>query len=106
MPTEFCDCDECNHLDWLPLDHNFNVNYKKDLEMHNSLICIGFPEHISKNIVKHTHKLTECKQCKINFKYNNPNRLCEKHYQLAIEQGNYYRSKNPLCDKCCWQEVS
>ena len=106
MPTEFTDCDECNYMYWLDINHKFNVRHKKDLEVNATLMTQGIPEHACKQIIKESHELTECKECKIKFKYNKANKLCTAHYERAIKYGKHYKLKNAACDRCCWDEVT
>ena len=106
MPTEFTDCDECNYLDWLDINHKFNVRHKKDLEVNDTLLKQGFPDNVCQKIIKESHTLITCEQCIINFKYNKPNKLCKYHYERAKKNGINYNKKSAMCDRCCWHEVS
>ena len=106
MPTEFTDCDECNNFDWLDINHKFNIRHKRDLEVNSTLLQKGFPEHVCRQIIKYSHTLMVCSHCRINFKYNKPIKLCKHHYERAKKNGTIYNKKSPICDRCCWQEVS
>ena len=104
MPTEFSDCDECNHLYWFDLEHKFNKEYKQDLEIYSALVESGFPEIVALNIVKQMYILKPCNYCNAP---NKTNILCEDHYQRAQKNGKHYRGSEgkAMCDRCCWWEI-
>ena len=33
MPTVFTKCEDCNHLDWFPIEHKLNKNHKTNLQI-------------------------------------------------------------------------
>ena len=105
MPTEYTNCDECNYLYWLSLDHEKNKQHKKNVELEKTLIEIGFPTNLVKKIIKYSHEVKPCDYCK--KATDRIDMLCEEHYQRALRNGFHYRKEyKAMCNKCCWFEVS
>ena len=55
MPKEFTDCNECNYLECLGLDHELNKDHKQDCEKYTTLIATGLPENACKNFIKKSY---------------------------------------------------
>jgi hypothetical protein len=103
MPTKFCDCDECNYLDQFPIDHKLNKNYKRDIDVYNTMLDSGFTDLVIFNIIKKKNSLKLCHYCQ-----DTKIKLCQDHYNRALKNGIQYRGQNgkAMCDKCCWDEIS
>ena len=99
MPTQFTECDECNYLDFLGIDHEFNKRHKGDLERQQILMEKGLPKEIAEYIIKLSKAYGQCSDCNI--------KLCsDVHYIRAANWGRHYRNSGTLCNQCCWFEVS
>lgn len=99
MPTKFSNCEECNLIKFLDIDHKLNILYKNDLETFHILNHF-LPPELSLIIIRKSKNYKECNQCNKN--------LCLAHYHRALEHGSYYRKCNSfaLCDQCCWWEIT
>ena len=91
MPTIFTDCNECNYIECIGLNHKFNNDYRLNLEKQSILISLGIPKEICQKIIKLSYNLTNCSYC--------DNKLCEKHKILAkTYSGNGWQTI--MCNNC------
>lgn len=101
MPTEFSECDECNFIKCLPIDHKYNKDYVDTLEIVDIFRQVNIPPELALIIIRKTNEYSTCDCC-------NKTKLCQKHKDRAIHYGNYYRhlSNYAMCNSCCWWEVT
>ena len=104
MPTQLTDCDECHHYEYYDINHPWNSNYKKDMDMLNVLFQTKLPEHICIKIIKYSHILKPCNYCKEGSRFNKTKMLCDTHYNTGCYNGKKYRKGGTMCSQCCWWE--
>ena len=63
MPTIFCDCEECNHFDYFPLNHRLNYIYNLDYQKMCILTKCDLPINIAIKIVKMSQTYRKCVRC-------------------------------------------
>ena len=96
MPTIFSKCQECNYHNYLPLEHNYNKIYKKNLEKMELLKEYGFPTEVAIKIIEMTHTYHICDYCS--------NILCNIHKTRALRRGDVWPYIK--CDQCYWNEIT
>lgn len=84
-------CKECTYRDDLPIEHEFNARYKRDLGKLEALIDSGLPTDISIKIVKMTYSYFDCDFCDDNV-------LCRYHKDKCLYYCKY--DLNIICEEC------
>ena len=105
MPTVFTECEDCNHLDWFPIEHKLNKNHKTNLQILRYLQIkskFKLPPEIGIEIIKmkNNSELKQCVMCN--------NLLCPAHYSKGLKYGKDYLCKDnfSICNNCCWLHMN
>lgn len=87
----FSKCKECIYHDDLPIDHEFNTRYKRDLDKVEALKDSGFPTEVAIKIVEMTYSYFDCDFCLDNV-------ICKYHKDKMLFYGKY--DFNIICEEC------
>ena len=95
--------------------------WKNGLDLVSGNINVGGKHNLDKHVVAEINKFLpkpkKCDEC-MDACYMDPSKiyicafcrstnLCEKHNIRAIKYGRIYRGiSKPMCDNCCWWEIS